>query len=860
MRLFIFLSFFFLLQKSSAQKQPLTYYLPDIKYDPAIPTPEQLFGFQIGEWHLSHDQLLSYYRLLDLASERVTLHEYARSHEQRPLIYLTITSGENHLNLQSIQREHALLCDPAQSGKLDISKMPVVIYQGFSIHGNEPSGANAAPLVAYYLAAGQSDEVKNLVSNSVVIFDPAFNPDGLQRFSSWVNMHKNQHLTDDSADREYNEAWPGGRTNHYWFDLNRDWLPGQQPESIGRIETFQAWKPNILTDHHEMGSHSTFFFMPGIQSRVNPLTPKMNQELTFKIGEYHAAALDEIGSLYYTEESYDDFYYGKGSTFPDAQGCIGILFEQASSRGHLRKTENGPLSFPFTIRNQVATALSTQKAAIAMRTELLEYQRDFYKNALEAARRDGRKAFIVGEKYDRARLLRFVEMVKRQDIQVFELAAKTHIGLTGFEPGRAFVIPLEQPQRNLILGMFQRDTAFTDSIFYDISAWTMPLAFNLEYELVSGKDFSKNLLGKAVGKVELPTGNVLADTTDYAFAFEWDEYYAPAALFHILKSGIRAKVASKPFIGKIDGGQRSFNYGSIVIPTQNQNKPSAQLLGILKEAAALGHLDIYGLTSGLTAQGIDIGSNAMEPLSLPRVLLVVGEGINPYDAGEVWHLLDTRYGMPVVKVQADQLDGDLLNRFNVVVLPGGAYNQLGHDPLRNWLNAGGTLIALESAVKWLDGKSLANVAYKKQNDIEGAAKQRPYDMAPLDNGAKELTGAIFEGKLDLTHPLAYGYRREVLPVFRSSNEFLEPAISSYAMPLYYAGEPLLSGYMHKDFDKIAPGSAAIIVSGQGRGKVICLADNTNFRAFWYGTNKLLANAIFFGKTISSEAVEGSRKK
>lgn len=243
-----------------AQQLGLDYYLPATTYDALVPTPASVFGHQVGEWHLSHDKLLMYYEKLAAASDKITLHEYGRSHENRPLIYLVITSSVNQQNIQAIQDQHVALCDPARSADLNVSEMPLVLYQGYSIHGNEPSGANGAPLVAYYLAAAQSSDVKEVLDNTVIIFDPCYNPDGFNRFSTWANMHKNNNLTSDNADREYDEAWPRGRTNHYWFDLNRDWLPGQQPESKGRIANFQNWKPNILTDHHEMGTNTTFFY------------------------------------------------------------------------------------------------------------------------------------------------------------------------------------------------------------------------------------------------------------------------------------------------------------------------------------------------------------------------------------------------------------------------------------------------------------------------------------------------------------------------------------------------------------------------------------------------------------------------
>ena len=848
------LFFFLTVSTLISQEISLDYYLPAATYDASIPTPASIFGHEIGEWHLSHDKLLMYYDKLAAASNKITIHEYGRSHENRPLIYLLITSEENHKNIETIQAEHLALCDPFASNKLDVNNMPLVIYQGFTIHGNESSGANGAPLVAYRLAAAQDEEVQELLANTVIIFDPCFNPDGFQRFSTWANMHKNQNLTPENVDREYRETWPRGRTNHYWFDLNRDWLPGQQPESAGRIKNFQNWRPNILTDHHEMGTNSTFFFMPGIQSRINPETPKKNQELTFKIGEFHARSLDEIGSLYYTEENYDDFYYGKGSTFPDAQGCIGILFEQASSRGHLQNTDNGELSFPFTIRNQVRTALSTQAAGLALREELLNFQKDFYKNAFDEGKRDGRKAFIVGEQYDAARLAKFAEMLQRQKVDLFELKKDLAIGETEYKKGKAYVIPLAQPQYTLIKGMFQRITEFSDSIFYDVSAWTLPLAFNLEYDAM-GNAFSKEVLGAKAEPVKLPEGTVKGTQNDFAFAFAWDGYYAPAALYYLQKNNILTKVASKPFVGKTAQGEMSFSYGTIVVPTQNQPKSGPALLKILQRAAELGRIEIYGLATGLTAQGIDLGSRNMEPLQMPKVMLMVGDGVSSYDAGEIWHLLDTRYQIPVAKVDVDRINNATLNRFDVVIMPGGNYSSLDTEIIRNWIRSGGTLVACESAVNWLEGRKLAKVAFKtspRDRRIEGRGA---YAQASEDRASLNLSGAIFEGILDLSHPMAYGYRRSQLPIFRSSNRFLKPAKNAYATPVAYGDSPLMAGYMHKNFNDVAPQSASVIVGGQGNGKIIMLQDNVNFRAFWYGTNKLLANAVFFGKTITSSTLE-----
>ncbi|MEN8836031.1 MAG: M14 family zinc carboxypeptidase, partial [Polaribacter sp.] len=402
-KLFVFFLLFSIY--STAQDVDLSYYLPTENYDGSIPTPKEIIGHEVGEWHITHDKLVEYMKALAASSDRISIETRGKTYEGRPLLLLTITSGENQKNIAQIRKQHI---DATNDASLSIDN-PIVVYQGFSIHGNEPSGSNAALAVAYYLAASTSSATQDLLKNTIILFDPSFNPDGLQRFAYWANTNRSKNINPDPNDREYSEIWPRGRTNHYQFDMNRDWLPVQLPESKARIATFHKWLPNILTDHHEMGSNSSFFFQPGIPSRTNPLTPQMNQDLTREIATYHAKALDKIGSMYYSEESFDDFYYGKGSTFPDINGSIGILFEQASSRGHAQETLNGILTFPFTIRNQATAAFSTLEAANKMRLKILKYQQDFYK---ESRNTGVKNAIVFGDEKDAAKTFHLAEVLK----------------------------------------------------------------------------------------------------------------------------------------------------------------------------------------------------------------------------------------------------------------------------------------------------------------------------------------------------------------------------------------------------------------------------------------------------------------
>lgn len=837
-----------------AQPVSLNYYLPDISYDESIPTPQEYLGYQIGEWHITHDQQLAYMRELARLSPRITLTEYARTHEQRPLIYLTITSEDNHNRLEEIEEQHRALNTPGESADMDVSDQPLILYQGFSIHGNEASGGNAAPLVAYYLAAGQSVEVQQLLDEVVILFDPCYNPDGFTRFSTWANMHKNRQMTPDPQDREYDEVWPGGRTNHYWFDLNRDWLLQQHPESQGRIAAFHRWKPNVLTDHHEMGTNSTFFFMPGEPTRIYPITPQLNQDLTGQIGDFHAEALDEIGSLYYSREGYDDFYVGKGSTYPDVNGCIGILFEQASSRGHMQESANGILTFPFTIRNQVATALSTHKACVALREDILTFQRDFYNEAAEEARQDPRAGFVFGEPHDRSRLNAFIEVLRRHQIEVYELEDDLTVDGQTFEQESSYMVPMEQTQYRMVRAAFETITTFEDSLFYDVSTWTLPMAFDIPYAEVDRSSFRQNAMGPAVTGLRPERKIDLPQRSDYGYLLDWSDYYAPKALYYLQSNGLRTRLSDSGFA--LDG--ISYEAGTVLIPVQNQGMTTDEIYNLVREAAQRSGATITGVSTGLTPVGPDLGSRGFTTLEKPEVLIMAGPGVRSYDAGEAWHVLDTRYEVVVCKAEPAALGGMNLSRYNVIVLPDGYYGDVssrGVENLQTWVSQGGTLIGMQGALSWMNRNGLGSVTFTRNGDSESAPEpRRPYAKLSRDRGGAVVGGAIFNTKADLTHPLLYGFYRENLPVFRAGTQTMEPADNPYATPLVYTEDPLLSGYINRDNLDNLGGKAAIVVSGRGRGKVIYLADNPNFRAFWYGTNRLFANAVFFGQAISGASV------
>ena len=667
-KVLVLLSFLFQFMCNYAQVD-LSYYLPEIKYDENIPSPESFFGYQIGEWHIPHSLLIQYLMQISEKSERANIYEYARSYEARPLVHLIITSEKNHKNLDNIQKNHLALTDPNISANIDVTQMPAVIMLGYGIHGNEQSAHNAAPLVAYYLAAGQSEEIEEILDKLIVIIDPSLNPDGQDRFASWVNRYKSHTLNPDPVDIEFHEPWPNSRTNHYWFDLNRDWLAVQDPGSFGRVRAFHKWKPNIFNDHHEMGTNSTFFFQPGPPERVHPLITKETETLAAEIANYHSKALDEIDQLYFTKEIFDDFNFGMGYAYPDLNGSIGILFEQASTRGHQVETIHGIMDFAQTIRNQVVVSLSSLKAGTEMRENLLNHLRLFYTTAIELAKKETIKGWIFGDQFDRGKNYHFLDILHAHNIEVFELKQPLNIEGNRFSNGTSWIVPLQQPQYRLIRTLFEKVVEFNDSTFYDISTWTKPLTFNMPYSTINSESQLNSSLGVKVEKVLYPLGEVRGGLSKNAYLFQWDDYYAPKALYFLQKKGLRTKVATLPFSVNNSLGERvDFNYGTILIHAGSQECEANELYEIVKQAAEESGVVIHAVQSANTIEGVTLGSNSFVSLDKPSILMLIGHGASFREAGEIWHLLDQRYRVPVTKVDISSINSIDISRYNTIIM------------------------------------------------------------------------------------------------------------------------------------------------------------------------------------------------
>jgi hypothetical protein len=840
---------------AGAQDLPLSIETPvsgTEQYAEDIPRPEEVIGHVIGTRHTRPAQVVNYFEAVAEASDRVQLRSHGRTHEGRRLVHAIVTSTENQGRLEKIQAATVQATkNPEVVSSSDLQDRPAVALMAYSIHGDEASGTEAAMLLLYHLAAGRGPDVRATLDSVVTLVDPMLNPDGRDRFVDWVNGNRGAVATADEQDREHDQPWPGGRTNHYWFDLNRDWLPVQHPSSKGRIEYYHDWKPQFLTDFHEMGSEATYFFQPGVQSRTNPNTSARNQRLTAEMAEYHANYLEKVGSLYYTREVFDDFYYGKGSTYPDVNGTIGVLFEQASSRALKATTDKGGVTYAWTIRNQFMTSLSTLKGIVQKRMDLLRYQRDFFANQEEVLDGFEPQAYVVDRTDHRTRAQALAKVLRRHDVQLYQLSQDVEAGGQTFDAGGGYVVPLDQPQGRFVKAVMERTSTYPDSIFYDVSTWTLPLAFGVDYAPLDRSP--SDLRGEELSAVSYDGGAVSGGQSSYAYVFSWGRYYAPRAVRRLQKNNIRPRAMTDSFTARVDGNPQSFGRGSIVVQVQQRGVSSDSVHAAVRRIARRDYVNVYAVDRGLTPSGPDLGSADSEILEKPKVALLTGEGdsgygAGPYNAGEVWHLLNERMKMPVSLIDISDVGEIDLSRYNTMVLAGGTYGSLPAEDVKEWVRDGGTLIGIQSGSEWPIENELVDLN-ERDLDVDSLVQNTPYADLPRAYGAQGIGGSIFQVNLDPTHPIAYGYD-DTVPVFHSGTYFYDPSDEPGASVGTYAEEePRLSGYISEERLDQLRGAAAIEAHEVGSGQVILFMHNPNFRAFWHGTNGLFLNAVLFGQLL-----------
>ncbi len=596
-----------------------------------------------------------------------------------------------------------------------------------------------------------------------------------------------------------------------------------------------------------MGTQSTYFFEPmKANGSLNPIMPRENYEdLNDLFGVAFAKALDSIGSFYFTKEVFDGTYPGYGSSYPDLQGGLGLLFEQASSRGHEQTTAFGKITFPFTIRNQYTSSITTVQTAVKNKAYMRKYQQNFFKSALTRAGKSKIRGYSFGDAHDPNRTKAFIDKLLLHKIDVYK-------------SGNQYVVPTQQPQYRMVQTMFETYNKYRDSVYYDASAWSVANFYNMKYKAVNSVN-----RGEQITSTDGLVSVAPVQKSNYAYVIDWDDYNAPAVLNYLQDKGIVVSSAFKPFTAKLKDGSKKFGYGTLVIPVSLQKKESDEIYELLQQAQQKYQVGMFGVDSGYNLQGVDLGSRFVRPLKKPKAMMLIGEGMRSYEAGEVWHLLDTRVGMPITKIPMRNFNRADFDRYNTMVLVGGRYRltEKQQQKIKDWVSKGNTLITIGAASKWAIEKELVKEALTNAKKDSTKSKEnppvirKPYVDAQENIGKESVGGIILRVDLDTTHPLAFGYHDTTIPVYKNNTVWLHPSENEYATVAKYSKNPLIDGFItKKNLEENLRPSASLLVSKLGGGRVVLFADNPNFRGSWYGTNRLFLNALFLGDNIRVPSV------
>jgi hypothetical protein len=806
-----------------------------------LQSPEQFLGYKIGSRFTPHHRLVEYFKSVAAAvPSMVKLQEYGKTNEGRPLLVAYLSSAQNLANLESIRTANLHLT----TGTKSASALPIV-WLSYNVHGNEPSSSEAALLTLYALVDPANTQTKAYLKNTLVIIDPCLNPDGRDRYVNWFNSVVGKTFNPTPESREHREPWPGGRSNHYNFDLNRDWAWQTQVETQQRMALYNQWLPQVHVDFHEQGFNEPYYFAPAAEPLHEVITP-WQREFQSTIGRNHARYFDAAGWLYFTKERFDLLYPSYGDTYPIYNGAIGMTYEQgggpAGGLGVL--TENGDtLTLADRAQHHFTTGLSTIEVASKNADRLLSEYEKYYRN--NGNGNGVYKAYVIKMgPLDTARIYALVELLKKNNIRFFSAKGNDLRGLNyntlkeeSFTLSATdLVIPSAQPKGALVQVLFEQSTRLTDSATYDITAWSLPYAFGLTAYA------SKNAIG-GLQAYEMRSNTVADVTEPYAYVIPWNSINAARLTGRLLQKGIKLRYATRPFSS--DG--QSFSRGSVlVMKTGNQNMTN--LWSTVRNLASEANVKLVAVRSGFVDEGLDFGSSSVMPLKARKVAFFTGEGISSLGAGEVWHYFEQVLNYPVTMINVNDVSRMNWGNYDVVIMPDGGYRFLSDKPaadaLKNWVNNGGSLIAMEGAVAALSSLDWGIKAKKPADSNKNPYDNlRRYDDRERDALRDYTPGSIYKVELDNTHPLAFGYPGyyHTLKLDASQYEFLKS--NGWNVGVVKKGGPV-SGFVGTQLNKRLQDNLVFGVQEMGRGTVTYLADDVLFRSFWENGKLLFANAVF----------------
>ena len=880
-----------LVAASAAFAQSDVEFWPGADYDPSIPSIEDVLGYTPGERITWHRDAVRYFRALEaVAPDRVKVARYAESWEGRELIYVVLTAAENMARIDAIKEGMQRLADPAATTRAEaealITTQPAVTWLSYGVHGNEISSTDASMLTAYHLLASRNDErVAKIMADTVVVLDPMQNPDGRDRFIQHFTQETGLVPDADRVSAEHDERWPGGRTNHYLFDLNRDWFIQTQPETQGRIALIKQWYPVAYVDAHEMGSDGTYYFAP----EAVPYNPHLaaDQRASLELfGRTNARWFDRFGIDYFTREVYDAFYPGYGASWPSYFGSIAMTYEQASTRGLVfRQYDGNEVSYAYTVRNHFLTSMGTAETVQANRQKFLRDFYDYQVSAIEEGRSDAIRAYILPAQADQPAADKLAGLLVRQGIEVGRATQGFRACGVDFAAG-SYVINTAQPSKRLIRTLLDPDVPMEEDFLaeqerrramnlsdqiYDVTAWSMPLMMNVE----------ANSCNRAVSTATVPAGPDLVQpgavsggTGSVAYLVPWGTAASARFLSAALTAGLRVKSSDLAFS---HGGQR-YPSGTLIVDAADN---PGGLRGIVTELARESGANVVAVDDSWVTDGPNFGSGNVVRFNAPKIAMAWDEPTRSYVAGNTRFVIERQFGYPVTPIRTSRLARSDLSRYQVLILPetsGGSYQDAlgegGIDNLTDWVAKGGVLIAIGNATRFLADPAVDLLAIRRENavvesDIEQTAdneaddEDRPATVAgryiegedeyrdltvPPEADPDSVAGVLVRADVDPDHWLGAGVASTVNVLIRGSDIYTPITWDKGVNVAHFraADELLASGYIWEENRRQLAFKPFVVAQSNGRGQVVAFTQDPNVRAYLDGLNVLFMNAIFRG--------------
>lgn len=812
-----------------------------------IQSPEDFLGYKIGAQFTPHYKIVNYFNQIAKASPTtVKLVTYGYTYEGRPLIAAFISQEENMNRLEEIRKNNLRLTHLLSDGEMADKQSPALVWLSYNVHGNEASSTEAAMCTFYKLVNPQNTKTKEWLEHTIVVIDPCINPDGRDRYVNWFNSVVGQHFNPLLSSREHHEPWPGGRTNHYYFDLNRDWTWQRLSESQQRLKLYQQWYPQIHVDFHEQGINAPYYFAPAAQPYHEAITP-WQRDFQKTIGENNARYFDANGWLFFTREIFDLYYPSYGDTYPIYTGAIGMTYEQAgggSSGLGVFKKEGDTLTLTDRVSHHVTTGMSTIEVAAKNAERLLSEFGKYFDDAHTKGVGSYKTFVIKWEDFNEQRIKSLLELLDKNNIKYGSAKGnlKGYNYFTEREESFALqekdiVIYGQQPMSTLLSVLFEPKSKLIDSATYDITAWALPYVYGVTSYAVKEK------IGTINRYNETPF-SLNAGATAFGYVIPWEGVRSAKVAAQLMQKGIKLRFAAADF----ETNGFNFKAGAIIIVKTSNGAFGDQLWKIVAEYCNQQQLKAYPVNTGLSDKGADFGSQMVRYLKAPKIALVTAPGAYSNAVGEVWFFLDRELNYPVTLIGSNDLSKMNLDDFDVIVLPDGRFpflnSKIDFAHLKDWVYRGGKLIAMENAVAQLAILE-EGIQFKKEDDT---AKNYEYEaLKKFEDRERDLIsagtpGSIYKVHIDNSHPLAFGY-----PDFYYTLK-MDDHVYQFIHEGWNVGvikkDNLIAGFVGSQLKKRLNDGVIYGVRDFGKGSIIYLADNVLFRNFWENGKLMFCNALF----------------